>query len=61
MRSKRRMAFGRRRRLDDAAEWIKVNEVPQKAITGGPSSTRHKLSDPFPAREPKLAAAVPSY
>ena len=33
----------------------------QKAITGGPSSTRHKLSDPFPAREPKLAAAVPSY
>ncbi len=24
-----------------------------KAITGGPSSTRHKLSDPFPPREPK--------
>ncbi len=24
-------------------------ERPPKAITGGPSSTRHKLSDPFPA------------
>src|SRR5215813_5828445 len=24
-----------------------------KAITGGPSPTRHKLSDPFPSREPK--------
>src|SRR6185295_13273267 len=32
---------------------------PLKAITGGPSSTRHKLSDPFLARRPKPAAEVP--
>ena len=28
-------------------------KAAQKAITGRPSSARHKLSDPFPTREPK--------
>ena len=34
--------------------------LPQKAITGRPSSARHKLSDPFPTREPKPSRGVPA-
>ena len=45
----------------DLRESLTLAKGPLKAITGRPSSARHKLSDPFLTHRPKPAAKGTSY
>lgn len=40
---------------------VALEQTPLKAITGGPSSTRHKLSDPLPDAQAETCGGGTSY